>query len=426
MSIENNAAILVLDPSCAQAHGHHLNSLIDLRQALAPHRLDVVVNRAIASGVLAPGLNAQPLFAATIYDEPGLGPRPNGRIARRLWKLKRWLHSVRASTGKAKAAASNEAAKEDWAWSAWRTKWPELEPILARVVRARVHHIIVPSSDVELICGLIDLRAQMPLLAQCKIHARLITLTPQLKLLSSQVEATPAYRARIDARLANVHLYVETPAMQRHFASNFGLVSDVYPYLLMPPAFHAATPRDTAAFGYFGGKRNEKGFSRLVPILEQVAARLSPGSKPLSFFIHASDVSGKEAKSLQAAFAALEAPGLAITFVAGPLETAGYNQRFSQTDVALLPYTGARYGLSGSGIASEALAMGKALVYAQGMSCADFCGPENAIAASDNTSFANAILDMARNIDRYRAGAASRAQSYQAQVGSCVLLKRIK
>jgi hypothetical protein len=422
VSNETIGTILVLDPSCAQAHGHHLNSLIDLQNALAPNRLEVVVNRAMPAGVLPPEMNAQPLFAATIYDEPGLGPRPNGRIARRLWKVKRWLQSVRAASGKPASGAANE----DQAWSAWRTKWPELEQVLTRVVHAPVRHIVVPSSDVELICGLIDLRAQMPLLAQSRIHARLISLTPQIKLLSSQAEATPAYRARIEARMTGVHLYVETPAMQRHFATNFGLASDVYPYLLSPPAFHPAAHGGTAAFGYFGGKRNEKGFSRLVPILEQVAARLSPGSVPLSFFIHASDVRGKEAKSLRDTFAALAAPGLAITFVAGPLESADYNRRFAETDVALLPYTGARYALSGSGIASEALAMGKALIYAQGMSCADFCGPENAIAAGDNTSFANAILDMARNIDRYRAGAASRAQSYQAQVGACVLLKRIK
>ena len=422
MSLENAGSILVLDPSCAAAHGHHLNSLIDLHEALAPRALDIVVNKAMPAAGFPPEMGVRRLFKATIYDEPGLGPRPNGRIARRLWKLKRLAQSIAISS---RRAVPGHKSTEDMAWSSWHTKWRELEPILAQVVRAPVHHIVVPSADVELICGLIDLRPQIPALAHALIHARLITLTPQIALLSAQAQATPAYRSRVHDRMSRVLLYVETPAMQRHVAQAFGLTSDVYPYLLAPPAFEPVPRGAGVEFGYFGGKRNEKGFGRLLAIMEQVASRRMPSDPPLSFFIHASDVAGREAKTLQAAFAAVASAGLAVTFRAGSLEAADYNRHFSHIDAALLPYTGARYELSGSGIASEALQLGKALIYAQGMACGDYCGPENAIPATDNASFASAILTMARNMDRYRAGAASRAQSYQAQVRACPLLARV-
>ena len=422
MSLDSPGSVLVLDPSCAATHSHHLTSLIDLQRALAPHAVDVVVNKMLPADGFPAELRAQRLFKATIYDEPGLGPRPNGRIARRLWKLKRLVQSIRTSSLSAVTAANS---KEDLAWSSWRTKWAELEPILAQVARARVRHIIVPSADVELICGLIDLSAQMPALANAQIHARLITLTPQIALLSMHDNVAPAYRARAQNRLARVHLYVETPAMQRHISHAYGLASDVYPYLLAPPAFEPVARSGSVAFGYFGGKRNEKGFGRLLPIIEQVAARRMPSDPHVEFFIHASDVEGREAKNLQAAFAAVAAPGLSVVFKAGPLIAADYTRHFAAIDAALLPYTGARYALSGSGIASEALQMGKALIYAQGMACGDYCGPENAMAASDNASFASAILTITRNIERYRAGAASRAYSYQAQVRACPLVARV-
>lgn len=229
------AHVVVLDPSCSAAHGHHLNSLTDLAAALAPERATFIVNAALPEGAFPAATPVHRVFTTTVYDEPGIGPRPNGRLARRLWKLRRTLLTASSTSRRALAmaqASTSQAASlraQDFGWSSWRTKWPELERVLALVAKAPVDHLVVPSADVELICGLATLRSEIPGLANAHIHARLITLTPSIALLRASPSATSAYRALMESRMAHTHLYVETPAMRDHIASTHGLASDVYP-----------------------------------------------------------------------------------------------------------------------------------------------------------------------------------------------------
>lgn len=434
MTSDEVPPILILDPSCNAAHGHHLTSLLDLIAALPGAPVDVVVNAAMRPGAFPPPVREHALFATTVYDEPGLGPRPNGRLARRVWKLRRTGNVAAAAAHRAAlgfsagVSAAAALAAQDWAWSRWRIKWPELAGGLSQVADRPVAHIVVPSSDVELVCGLAELRSTIPNLAGAKIHARLITLSPQTALLRPPAAASEGYRALIEQRMAGVHLYVETPAMQRHLRATFALPSEVYPYLLSPPALQAPPPATSpmAAFGYFGAMRNEKGFSRLLPILRTVGKKRATDDPALSFLVHASDAKGSEADQLRAAFLAVAGPGLAIEFISGPLEAADYARRFAAIDATLLPYTGTRYRLSGSGILCEALAMGKAVIFSEGLSFGDFCNADNAIEAAGDDGFADAILNLARNLPRYRNGAAARARAYAAQVRDCALLSRLR
>lgn len=424
-------SILVLDPSCQAAQGHHLNSLLDLAAALAPRPLSVVVNAAMPCAEF--GLNATITrsFRSTVYDEPGLGPRPNGRLARRLWKLQRALQTAIASADRAQtkisARLSDNAAlfAQDWRWSRWRKKWPELQQVLSEVVNAPVAHIVVPSSDVELICGLAELRATNPFLNNATIHARLITLTPAMALLRNDGNASSAYAELVASRMEGVHLYVETPAMKNHLADTLGLASAVYPYLLSPPRFQHSPHTNGAMFGYFGGMRNEKGFSRLLPILRLVAERQLASDPAISFIIHGSDAQGEEAERLIAEFAKIARPQMDVAFIAGPLSARDYQKRFLQIDGALLPYTGARYAMSGSGIVCEALAMGKVILLSKGLSFGGQCDASHSIESAGDSEFASAILTVSRNLEHYRAAAAIRARRYQDEVRDCALLQRI-
>ena len=425
------ANVVVLDPSCAAAHGHHLNSLIDLSAALAPNPATFLVNAALPGDAFPPATSVHRAFTTTVYDEPGIGPRPNGRLARRAWKLNRTLRTAIANARRTLAhaqAATSESANlraQDWGWSSWRTKWPELEAALALVSQSPVDHLVAPSADVELICGLATLCSQIPNLANAQIHARLITLTPSIELLRAGPAATPAYRTLMQSRMTRTHLYVETPAMRDHVAAAYGLETGVYPYLLAPAPF-VPKPRTTETkFGYFGGMRNEKGFDRLLPIIAKVAASHAPSDPPLAFIIHANDARGAHASDLRKAFAALTSPALKIDFIAGPLSAADYQTRFDEIDVALLPYTGARYALSGSGIVCEALAMGKAVITSKGLSFGGQLDETHAIEAPNDTAFAASILTMARNITRYRAAAATRAHLYHSAAATNPLLTRL-
>ena len=267
--------------------------------------------------------------------------------------------------------------------------------------------------------------SDLPSLADAHIHARLITLTPAIKLLRAEPTASTAYRALMENRMHNVNLYVETPAMRDHIAATYNLSSDVYPYLLAPAQFTTKSRGAQTVFGYFGGMRNEKGFARLLPIITQLAATHIPSDPPLAFIIHASDARGSRADDLARAFAALATPTLKIDFIAGPLSAADYQARFDEIDVALLPYTGARYALSGSGIVCEALAMGKAVITSKGLSFGGQLDETHSIQAPDDTSFAASILYLARNIPRYRAAATARAQTYHSDIATNPLLTRL-
>ena len=378
-----------------------------------------------------PNASVTRAFKSTVYDEPGLGPRPNGRMARRVWKLKRTLNAASASADrnwtKASAGLSLDRARraEDWEFATWSRKWPELKSALTQAVTSPVAHIVAPSSDVELICGLAQLRDELPHLKHAHIHARLISLAPTLSRLRAGPAATPAYAQLMATRLSNVHLYVETPAMQQLLAQASGLPSTIYPYLLAPLPFVPRTDLSPVRFGYFGGMRNEKGFKRLVPILQKLARLQSPSDPELAVTIHGSDAKGTEATDLQSAFAAIATQRLKIEFIAGPLNETDYHEKFTAIDGALLPYTGARYASSGSGIVCEALAMGKVILLSKGLSFGGQCDPSHSIAAADDAEFAQAILDVARNLPRYRLAASKRAASYCEDAKNCQLLQRL-
>jgi hypothetical protein len=425
-------SVLVIDPSCQAIHGHHFNSLRDLSAALAPSSLSFIVHSAMPPGAdFGPNVSVIRAFKSTVYDEPGLGPRPNDRLGRRVWKLKRVFNAAVAGTDRAWANATasfspdRTTRAQNWEFATWSRKWPELRTALTNAVTGPVAHIVAPSSDVELICGLAQLRDELPHLRNAHIHARLISLAPTLSRLRTDPTATPAFSKLMADRLSNVHLYVETPAMQSLLAQASGLASTIYPYLLSPPPFVPRTETDPVRFGYFGGMRNEKGFKRLLPIIKLAAQFQLPSDPSLAFTIHGGDAKGTEAADLKNSFAAITTPRLTIDFIAGPLNETDYLDNFSAIDGALLPYTGARYASSGSGIVCEALAMGKVILLSKGLSFGGQCDPSHSIEAADDTEFAEAILKVARNLRSYRIAAHERAARYILDAKSCALLQRL-
>jgi glycosyltransferase involved in cell wall biosynthesis len=420
--------ILILEPSCTGEEGHHARSLLDLLAVLAGHRTVLCVNEAMPSCSFGPDIHALPVFKHTIYFNRGYGPRPNHRLLRWKWKLKSALsdyrNQIRFLHVKLRQPNSDPNAVT---WRLWVEKWPELEAVLAEVVRAPIAHIVVPSCDVELACGLLDLRDRLPFLKNSVLHIRFIVLNDDVRRLThraSLTTGTDGVRAR---GFPYTYFYVETLAMQRVLADAYELSSDIYPYLLVPPAVcvRNRTADETVTFGFFGGMRNEKGFQRLLPVLRRVSQLQKKHDRELKVIIHASDARGRIAENLAAEFAAISRPGLKIVFKAGGLSMDDYDTLFAEHDVSLLPYTGQRYKTSGSGVLSEALAMGKPVIYSAGLSFEDLCSPEHSIAASTDDEFAEAILKMAREIADYRRGALARASAYRTEVSQCKLLSRL-
>lgn len=430
--------IVVIDPSCASVTSHHLQSLHDLAAALAPRTLEFLVHRDMPPAALPAGAAVRPVFTSTVYDPDAYGPRPQGRAARRLWKTRiAWGETERAlAAGLAAVTAtgSDEARlwHEDRGWARWRERWAELGAVIAALDGPPAAHIVAPSCDEALVCGLAELRSSSPVTAGAALHARMTKITPAIKRLVLPPNASSALRARHQERMRNVHIYAETPAMQRDLA-RLGLPADSYPYLLSPQLIDKDVPstppgRDSGrvTIGYFGGKRDEKGFHRLLPIIRLVAERRTACDPVLSFVIQASNVTGPATDLLAREFAAASSETVAIKLVAGPLAQAAYVRQLAEADMILLPYNGSRYLISGSGVLSEAILLEKPVVYQTGMSFDDVCTPAHAIGAADEKGFADAVLAMARSLEAYRLGAKDRNRAYRAELASSALLTRLK
>src|SRR4029079_10223102 len=71
-----------------------------------------------------------------------------------------------------------------------------------------------------------------------------------------------------------LHIYVETPAMQRHMLREHGVCADLFPYILNPPVVSprvAAVPGDPVMFALLGAPRAEKGIGRIIEIMQHLA-----------------------------------------------------------------------------------------------------------------------------------------------------------
>ena len=430
--------IVVIDPSCAAVTSHHLQSLHDLAAALAPRPLEFIVHRDMPASALPAGSTVRPVFSSTVYDPDAYGPRPQGRLARRIWKARVALGETQQALADGLSAAgatlSNVARlrHENRGWSLWRERWGELDHVIGALDGPPIAHIVAPSCDEALVCGLAETRAASRVTAGAALHARMTKITPAIKRLAPPPNASAEHRVRHDLRMRDVFIYAETPAMQRDLA-RLGLPAESYPYLLSPqlidndvPAVPRAREPARVAFGYFGGKRNEKGFHRLLPIIRMVRQRRTASDPKLSFLIQASNVTGTAADELAREFSAASSDEVTISLVAGPLDQATYVRHLAETDAILLPYNGTRYLISGSGVLSEAMLLEKPVVYQTGMSFDDLCTPAHAIGARDDSGFADALLTMARSLDRYKPGAADRNRAYRAELGSSALLTRLK
>ncbi len=404
--------ILIVDPSCVDGSGHHFRSLIDLCTALAPREAHLLLNEATPRDLFPPQTDVIYGLKATVYDDTQLGSRPDDRVARRIWKLKRLVADTRRSL----AGLVTGGDKQD------ERKWPELWAVLGQLTTPP-DHIVVPSADVALICELLPLLAAKPELAHTQLHARLISVERNLPRLAQA-------KAKFDANaaLSRLHLYVEMPAMARHLTSQVGLESALFPYLLAPPIeayAKRADPTGLLVFGFLGGARNEKGFYRLPAILRAMSSAPGYDRARCSFLIQSSGRTAQAQQAIGQVIKTINAMDVTATFIDGVVDEATYARLMAQIDVLLLPYQGQRYKLSGSGILNEAIVSAKPVIATAGLSFGDYLRAGNGIEASCDVSFAAGIVAMTLDPSGYLARAAEQARAYQANLANQPLLSRL-
>ena len=110
--------------------------------------------------------------------------------------------------------------------------------------------------------------------------------------------------------------------------------------------------------GYFGYAKREKGF-HLVPEIIEAATDYAEGD--LRFVIHVNH-GGYDPSIIDAEARLRDLKGPSVRLIEGPMSTERYQSEVEDVDIMLLPYDPALYRGRGSGVFSEAVALGKPMV----------------------------------------------------------------
>jgi hypothetical protein len=409
MNLEKTVAnILIIDPSCLDHGGHHFRSVLDLANAVAPMTPSLMLNTATPPDLFPAPFTHHGGLSATVYDESRLGARPDGRLARRIWKLKRaWGHAL--SVGR--------SGRIELKYLELPTNLAQLDPAV------RIDHIVLPSADVALVSDVLAASAASPNCAGTLVHARLISVEANM---APIVQAKQVYETANPN--ASLHLYVEMPAMARHLKATTGLDAALYPYLLAPPVATYTKPYvgGPLVFGFLGGARNEKGFNRLPNIIKHVCSHPNYDRTRLAFLIQSSGRTAKAERAIAQCVADIRALDITVTFADGVVDNAAYADLMSQIDVVMLPYVGTRYRLSGSGILNEAIVSAKPVIASAGLSFGDVLGSDHGIEATNDQDFANAIIAMATRPQAFLSSARATADQFATDPANRVLLTRLR
>ncbi|MCQ1781507.1 hypothetical protein NOJ05_30405 [Neorhizobium galegae] len=276
--------------------------------------------------------------------------------------------------------------------------------------------IVIPTADLDTLESAVEL---------CSVLAN---ETPRicLRFLNSELgDRNEKIRSRrlsaILAKLpAKVSLFSETEELAAYFQASFGMPVDGGFYL--PCSMPVAVPPpyktdDSGSFrvGIFGEPRLEKGSARIADIVAAVAELAEGGSAgAIDFAIQGSMADFSEG-GVYGRLQNFNSGGRNITVSpqGNRISPQEFEQLFRSTDAILLPYEAATYGLQGSGVVQDAVAACKPIIYAQGMSMKAFLSFGNALPATTNQDFAEAILRIAANPSRFQPGTERAAAYFQ-------------
>ncbi|MBN8553783.1 MAG: hypothetical protein J0L52_12910 [Caulobacterales bacterium] len=131
-----------------------------------------------------------------------------------------------------------------------------------------------------------------------------------------------------------------------------------HPGLWDDPAPAARRSGGAVRVGYFGYAKREKGF-HLVPEIIEAATGYS--DTDLRFVVHVNH-GGYDAEIIDAEDRLVLLKGPGIRLIEGPMTSERYQAEVEDVDIMLLPYDPALYRGRGSGVFSEAVALGKPMV----------------------------------------------------------------
>jgi hypothetical protein len=218
---------------------------------------------------------------------------------------------------------------------------------------------------------------------------------------------------------ANVFLFSETEELAAFFQASFGMPVEGGFYLpcSMPVAVPHSRMDDSGSFrvGIFGEPRPEKGSARIADIVAAVAELAESGSVGAIDFVIQGSMADFSEGGVYGALRSFNGGGRNITVSpqGNRISPQEFEQLFQSTDAILLPYEAGTYGLQGSGVVQDAVAACKPIIYAKRMSMKAFLSFGNALPATTNQDFAEAILRIAADPSRFQPGTERAAGYFQ-------------
>ena len=393
---------MVLEPYLFDSSAHQFHSAMEIVRALAPIEPTLVVSQSVANLPFPPRLQVLPLFRSHANEFFNLGPAAASRMHPKLHKM---VKSVSRRLRKAQVFARDRLQMQF-------TEWPEMDDVVEKSGCARADHIVIPTATPRLIVELRTSLRKLGALDGPRVHARFMVgdgpkMAQPLRALFSSMVSEPE-------KFDRLHIYAETPAMQRHLRDQYRVHADLFPYILNAPAVDAsAAPARTrpVAFALLGSPRPEKGTGRLVAIMEKLAADSAFRMQEVAFIVQLDDRTKNKRAIAQPIIATAKRLGIALEAVPTGISSAQYDALLARADCLLLPYTSTRYALSGSGVVFEALARGKPFICSAGLAFSDYVHG-GVIEAESDDAFAQAIKRFVADPQPFRAAAQQAAREY--------------
>lgn len=380
--------ILIVDPECCFTHGHHLPTTTSLLDAFQDATRFVAVHR-----------KASPLIEfgddVTVWKWPDVRTLSR-RIFKRLEHTAHYRSVVRSRNARAMLRFARRARLDADDTVIFHTAWPHQAGSLAMFAQ--------------------KLGSDGP-----AMHFRVIGESAREDLIQEH-EAGLALLAKAARELPNLHLYSETVEMGVELETSYGFPPVrqwLTPMNIRDGALIAkCDPQDCFVVGMLGGKRKEQGIDLIPDIIRSLAERQErAGVGPIRILLQKpaglnSDSRGSdEAMRFMTSLEQLELSDmLELVFLDPELGSAAFADAIGRSHVLVLPYDIHSYRSRGSGMIIEAAMCGTPVVVPKGFAMADWQEIAGSPAASNIGEYADAILAVAQNYQRYRDGAVKAGQ----------------
>jgi glycosyltransferase involved in cell wall biosynthesis len=389
---------------------------LEIARAVSPIAPTLVVSRSVADLPFPPQLRVLPLFRSNVNEFFNVGPLPSSGLRRNLYKI---VKSLNRRIRDAQVLARDNFQIEF-------TQWPEMSDVVQKSGCADADHVVIPTAIPSLIVELQAALRKSGAHPGPHIHARFMVgdgakLELPLRRFFARMTTEPRH-------FDNLHIYVETPSMQRHVLREHGMSADLFPYILNPPVGPpqvTAAPGDPVMFALLGAPRAEKGTSRIIEIMEHLAGEPDFRTDSIVLIVQLDHKTTRQRAISQPIIACAEKLGIALQAVPTGISSEQYDAILTRADCLLLPYSGPRYRLSGSGIVFEALARGIPFICSAGLAFSDYAHG-GIIEADSDAAFAEAMRRFAADPHPFRAAATAAAQRYLDAQRSGAFLTRVR